>query len=50
MGSWKFIFKSLQIGGKRSGEYNMDTGKIVHPRKGSGKKSPKVKGRMVNDK
>lgn len=42
---WSFIFKSVEIGGDRGGEYNLSTGKIVHPPKGSGKKSPKVKSR-----
>lgn len=38
-------FKSVSVGGKRGGGYNITTGAISHPTKGSGLKSPKVKGK-----
>jgi hypothetical protein len=38
----EFLFKSVKLGGKRGGSYDLSTGVIVHPPKGSGKKSPKV--------
>lgn len=38
----EFLLKSVEIGGKRGGSYNIDTGVIKHPSSKSGKKSPKV--------
>jgi len=40
---FEFVFKSVTVGGKRGGSYNLSNGTIVHPTKQSGKKSPKVK-------
>lgn len=48
MGIWKFIFRSVEIGGDRKGSYNMSTGAIHHPPKGT--KGPKVKSKMVKQK
>jgi hypothetical protein len=39
----KMLFKSVEIGGKRKGSYDLTNGTIVHPPKGQ--KGPKVKGK-----
>lgn len=39
----EIFFKSVEIGGKRQGSYDMSTGTIKHPPKGT--KGPKVKGK-----
>jgi len=41
----KFIFKSVEVGGKRQGSYDLSTGVIKHPPKGT--KGPKVKAKTV---
>lgn len=44
----KILFKSVEIGGDRQGSYDMSTGVIKHPPKGT--KGPKVKGKTQNTK
>jgi len=47
MAIFDFVFRSVRTGDKNTGgSYNMTTGKIVHPPKGSGKKAPVVKAKM----
>lgn len=50
MGVWKYVMKSITVGGKHGGNYNVSTGVVTHPPKGSGKKSPKVVAKQVKQK
>lgn len=44
MGVWRMLFKSVEIKPGGGGSYNLSTGVVKHPPKGS-KGSVKVKGR-----
>lgn len=44
----EFLFKSVEIGGKRKGSYNVSSGVIKHPPIGT--KGPKVKSKTKTTK